>query len=238
MKKQKKTLPTPTEAQFMNLNKAFDYFNMALFNGELRPCLLNLSRKKRTHGFLAPYRWRETDKEEFTTHEISLTPTTLYREPILVFSTLVHEQCHLWQVEFGNASRGGYHNKEWALKMIEVGLMPTDTGQEGGKITGQSMTHLIIKGGAYEKAFEKMSKELILPFTSLDADLMQSQLSGGNATTKSGAKKGNGKKSSSSSGKTKYSCPCGFNVWGKPKLKIICGECEKAFESKDLERTD
>jgi predicted SprT family Zn-dependent metalloprotease len=229
MKKQKKPLHNPTEAQFMNLNKAFDYFNKALFNGELPPCLLNLSRKKKTHGFLAPFRWRERDEEEFTTHEISLTPTTLYREPKEVFSTLVHEQCHLWQVEFGSASRNGYHNKEWAMKMIEVGLMPTDTGQEGGKITGQSMTHRIVSGGAYEKAFNKMPKELTLPFTSLDADLMKSLLSGGTSTGKSDAK---GSKTSSSSQKTKYSCPCGFNVWGKPKLRITCDACGQSFESK------
>jgi len=238
MKKQKKSLPTPTEAQFMNLNKAFDYFNQALFNGELPPCLLNLSRKKNTHGFLAPYRWRERDKEEFTTHEISLTPTTLYREPKEVFSTLVHEQCHLWQFEFGKPSRNGYHNKEWAMKMIDVGLMPTDTGQEGGKITGQSMTHRIVSGGAYEKAFKKMPKKLALPFTSLDADLMQSQLSGKTIKGKSGAKKGATKKPSSSNSKTKYSCPCGFNVWGKPNLRIICGECGERFKIQDSERTN
>jgi hypothetical protein len=29
--------------------------------------------------------------------------------------------------------------------------------------------------------------------------------------------------------KTKYSCPCGNNVWGRPGLKIVCGECKEEF---------
>ena len=33
------------------------------------------------------------------------------------------------------------------------------------------------------------------------------------------------------SNRTKYACPCGHQVWGKPKLNIICGECGEAFEA-------
>jgi len=29
--------------------------------------------------------------------------------------------------------------------------------------------------------------------------------------------------------KVKYTCGCGYNVWGKPSLQIICGECEEKF---------
>ena len=46
----------------------------------------------------------------------------------------------------------GYHNKEWAAKMREIGLMPTDTGQPGGKDTGQKVTHFIEPGGRFEQA--------------------------------------------------------------------------------------
>ena len=105
-----KTLqPTPTEQQFQALNQAYQYFNQELFDGQLAGCILNFSRKKGTHGFMAPERWRRVGEESYTTHEISLTPYTLHREPILVFSTLVHEQCHLWQWDFGKPSRSGYH---------------------------------------------------------------------------------------------------------------------------------
>ena len=104
--KQAKALPpTPTEQQFQALNKAYQYFNQVLFGGQLPGCILNFSRKKGTHGFMAPGRWRRVGEQDYTTHEISLTPYTLYREPILVFSTLVHEQVHLWQWDFATASR-------------------------------------------------------------------------------------------------------------------------------------
>ncbi len=137
MKQKQKQLPrTPTEAQFTALNQAYQYFNQELFGGILPGCILNFSRKRNTHGFLAPKRWRRVGEKEYSTHEISLTPTTLFREPIEVFSTLVHEQVHLWQWEFGRPSRSGYHNKEWARKMEEVGLMPSDTGKADGKKNG------------------------------------------------------------------------------------------------------
>lgn len=181
MKKQK-PLPTPTEQQFNALNGAYKYFNRKLFNNQLPGCILNFSRLRGTHGFMAPERWKRVGEKEFGTHEISLTPTTLYRTPIEIFSTLVHEMAHLWQWEFGNPSRNGYHNKEWTAKMREIGLIPSDTGRPGGKQTGQRMTHYIEKGGRYELAFHKMSDKFVLPFTSLDGELMKSLIEGTTST--------------------------------------------------------
>ncbi|MDB4727836.1 SprT-like domain-containing protein [Saprospiraceae bacterium] len=227
MSKQK-SLPTPTEEQFNALNNAYQYFNQVLFDGLLPGCILNFSRKKNTHGFLAPERWRKVGESEYSTHEISLTPTTLYREPVEVFSTLVHEQVHLWQWDFGNPSRSGYHNREWANKMIEVGLMPSDTGKEGGKQTGQRMTHYIIPDGAYEKAFKKMPEKYTLPFTSLEGDIMKALTTGKTLPSPKPSSKPAVTKSRS---KTKYSCPsCKVNVWGKPNLNIVCGICNVNFE--------
>lgn len=236
MKKQKnrRSLPTPTEQQFSALNKAYTYFNRELFGNQLPGCILNFSRLKGTHGFMAPERWKRVDEEHFDTHEISLTPSTLYRSPIEIFSTLVHEMCHLWQWEFGSPSRNGYHNKEWAAKMKEVGLIPSDTGKTGGKETGQAMTHYIEKGGKYHKAFEHMPEQFILPFTSFDGEVIKSMLSSSSRSEdeeERNRKKRLLKLRPPSRIKTKYSCPsCKANVWGKPGLKIQCVDCEKEFE--------
>lgn len=213
-----------TDQQFKALNNAYDYFNKALFNGTLPGCILNFSRKKGTHGFLAPYRWKQVGGQDFDTHEISLTPSTLYREPLEVFSTLVHEMVHLWQFEFGKPSRGGYHNKEWAAKMEEVGLIPSDTGRPGGKRTGQRMTHYIQVGGPYEQAFGQMPSEYTLPFTSWDGEQLKGVLGGGSG--KNGSPNPTVAKKKA---KTKYSCSCGNNVWGKPELKIWCETCGSTF---------
>ena len=229
MRKQK-NIPSPTEEQFNALNGAYKYFNRVLFGNKLPNCMLNFSRKKNTHGFLAPERWRRIGSIKHNIHEISLTPTTLYRTPIEIFSTLVHEQAHLWQWEFGSPSRNGYHNKEWADKMMEVGLIPSDTGKEGGKKTGQNMTHLIEKEGRYEKAFQKMAKKYTLPFTSLEGDLMKSLLKGIDGKNEPSAKLKRLRPPSRK--KTKYTCPnCKCNVWGKPELKLICGECDSNYQA-------
>lgn len=229
MSKQK-ILPTPTEEQFLALNHAYQYFNQKLFENQLAGCILNFSRKRNTHGFMAPERWRRVGEKEYSTHEISLTPTTLSRTPIEVFSTLVHEMAHLWQWDFGNPSRSGYHNREWAAKMIEIGLMPSDTGKVGGKQTGQSMTHYIIENGVYEKAFKAMPDKYTLPFTSLEGDIMKSLVGG--ATGGAGSKKSGKLATPKGRNKTKYSCPsCKVNVWGKPELNLICEDCQKNFQA-------
>lgn len=231
-----KTLPTPTEEQFLALNGAYQYFNQKLFNSELPGCILNFSRKKNTHGFMAPQRWRRVGEEEYSTHEISLTPLTLYRSPLEVFSTLVHEQVHLWQWEFGSPSRNGYHNKEWADKMEELGLMPSSTGKPGGKRTGQRMTHYIIEDGLYMQAFKEMPEEFSLPFTSLEGDMYSAIVNGATGTSNGkGDDPGTAKirrLRPPSRNKTKYSCPsCRTNIWGKPGLKIRCEECDALFEA-------
>lgn len=226
-KTNKKSLPTPTEEQFNALNKAYKYFNRKLFGNKLPGCILNFSRIKGTHGFLAPERWKRVGDEAFGIHEISLTPTTLYRSPLEIFSTLVHEMCHLWQWDFGNPSRNGYHNKEWADKMEEVGLIPSNTGRPGGKRTGQRMTHYIEEGGKYHQAFEKMPDRYSLPFTALDGEVMKALIEGKGSSGSDDDKDDHRAKlrraRTKDRRKVKYSCPeCGINVWGKPELKIRC----------------
>jgi predicted SprT family Zn-dependent metalloprotease len=124
---------------------AFDYFNAALFGGELPRCILNFSRhSNRANGFFAPERWSRGTEH---THEISLNPDLLNRPLLACMSTLVHEMAHLWQHAEGKPSRRTYHNAEWAQKMEDVGLMPSHTGEPGGRRTGQKMSHYVIEGG-------------------------------------------------------------------------------------------
>lgn len=43
-------------------------------------------------------------------------------------------------------------------------------------------------------------------------------------------------KTGNRSNRNKYSCPsCALNVWGKPGLRVICGECEKQLVPADTE---
>lgn len=199
----------PTAEQFGAYQKAFAYFNETLFGGSLPECILNFSRKGKTRGFFASERWQ---KGESNTHEISLNPDVLDREPIETMSTLVHEMVHLWQFEYGNYSKNGYHNSEWAAKMESIGLMPSNTGEPGGSRTGSKMTHYIIYDGLFQKAFEAMPSKFLIPWASF-------------AVKSQGPRKD----------KIKYTCPkCNSNVWGKTDLSIVCGICKEIFVSADV----
>lgn len=203
----------------------YDYFNRELYKGSLPPVILNFSRLARTYGFFAPERW---NKGEARTHEISLNPSHLKTRPMReTASTLVHEMAHLWQHVHGTPSRRGYHNREWADKMIEIGLQPSDTGAPGGREVGQHMTHYIIDGGPFDRAFKSMPKQYLLPWQAIPEPEDRRKPPGGPSGPSGGPAGG---PSVSPKNKIKYSCPNEHgNVWGKPDLSLICGICHAVY---------
>lgn len=219
-----------TIQQFRAFENAYDYFSKRLFGGDLPPVILNLSRKSNAMGFVAPFRWRRAEDEvgKGKVHELSLNPEILAMSLIDIYSTLVHEQCHIWQHTHGKPSRGGYHNEEWAKKMLAVGLTPSDTHKPGGKMTGQNMGDYPTPNGVFLKALGELPETFKLPFVSIEGDLrmkITSILSGdGEEEEEEGEEPAHKPKS-----KNKYSCPCGSNVWGKEGLNLLCEDCDGKF---------
>ena len=201
-----------TGGEYTAFEAAYDWFNGQLFENTLPPCLITLQRKARSRGYFANDRF-EHRAGGSTTDEIALNPDTFRsRSDKEILSTLVHEMVHCWQRHFGKVGRGGYHNKEWAAHMVTVGLMPTDTGEAGGKTTGQSVTHYIMNGGAFDRAADTL---LATGFQ------LQWQSYGFNEEE--------GKRKATS--KTKYTCPeCEQNAWARPSANLICGDCEVQME--------
>jgi SprT-like family len=190
----------PTKEQFGAYEAMAAYFNRALFENALPPVVLGFARRRRMRGHFAPERW---GKGRERAHEISLNPDDMARGPRAVASTLVHEMVHLWQCEHGSPGRRGYHNAQWARKMIAVGLVPSSTGKPGGKQTGESVSHYVKAGGAFALAWEAMPKKNLIPWR---------------------GRYGYGKTRS----KIPYRCPnpnCPTTVWGKPGLRVACVEC-------------
>ena len=226
-------LPTPTIEQFNAMQNAYGYFNKVLFGGELPSVILNLSRKSKACGFVAPFRWRKADAEpgsKGTIHELSINPEILCMDAIEVYSTLVHEQCHIWQHEYGEPTRSGYHNKEWAAKMQSVGLIPSNTGKPGGAMTGQNMSDYPPEGGRFLQALERLPQQYKLPFVSIEGDYLR-QVKNGHSVEDGEATPNAIGQEKQKRNKVKYTCPdCQANVWGKPQLKIRCGECNREFE--------
>lgn len=204
-------MQNPTTEAYGEFQEAYDFFNNSLFAGKLPTCLITLHREsKRTRGYFAHNRFVPLADGRTATDEIAMNPMHFAtRSVVEVLSTLAHEMVHLWQAHCGKPSRVAYHNKEWAAKMKEIGLQPSDSGKPGGKETGQKMTHYIIEGGAFELAAAELVRG---GFTLSWADAA----SGAEAPTKA-------KKSGS---RVKFTCPeCAANAWGKSGLKLICGEC-------------
>lgn len=190
----------------ITLQTAYDYFNAELFGGRLPQVLITLQRKKGARGYFSPNRFcgRGFDGKS---HELALNPDCFVgRDDREILSTLVHEQVHVWQQEFGKTPRGGYHNKQWGTEMKRIGLYPSDSGKEGGKETGQNMTHYILPDGLYQSAFVKLS----------ESGLKLKWESKSNAPIRAAKKES----------KLKYTCPnCEQNSWAKPGASLVCGLC-------------
>jgi len=145
----------PTLDTYGELQRAYEHFNARLFDGALPPCMITLQRKKRAKGYCSRDRFGDADGN--VTDEIALNPGYFSIRTIsATLSTLVHEMVHSWQFHFGQPSRSGYHNQEWADRMESVGLMPSHTGTEGGRRVGQKVTHYIMPGGPFAIACEDL----------------------------------------------------------------------------------
>lgn len=203
---------------YQELKKAFDFYNQRLFHNELPECIFTLSRVSDTIGYFSPNRFIDNSNNT-RHHEICLNPNYFgVLDCERTFATLVHEMVHMLQECRGDKITTGYHNKVWAEMMISIGLIPTDTGRIGGKITGYKMTQIIEQNGLFYKA----TKEYLDQGKGIEwADAFYN-------------KKGmlheyiNNAKSYTGGKRIKYSCGCS-NVWGKSGLDLICGKCGNKF---------
>ncbi|MHB8630137.1 MAG: SprT-like domain-containing protein [Aggregatilineales bacterium] len=125
---------TVTHDTYTVLDKAFQYFNKSLFGDQLTAIAITLQRKSSAKGYFQADVFENREGEK--ANEIALNPDIfLDRTDEEILSTLVHEMCHHWQALYGEPSRNGYHNSEFACKMAEVGLICSSTGATGGKKT-------------------------------------------------------------------------------------------------------
>jgi predicted SprT family Zn-dependent metalloprotease len=212
----------PTTQTYTSLTTAYEYFNRELFNGSLPPCLITMQRHKGAYGYFSGERFANSANPKEVTDEIALNPSLFHaRKPNEILSTLAHEMVHLWQHHYGKPPRKSYHDRQWAAKMHEIGLIPTATGEPGGKETGQRVTHVIDANGRYASVVAQL-------FIAHPTILYQDRSSENDETRK--------KKSAS---KTKYTCPtCGLNAWAKPNAPLICGDCQQEMSAETTEEDD
>jgi predicted SprT family Zn-dependent metalloprotease len=231
----------PTSATYDSLLLAYKFMNEHLFANALPACLITLQRETHTFGYFCHKRFTYDKNVKQSTDEIALNPQYFRasgRDDRMVVSTLVHEMCHLWQHHFGKPGRARYHNKEWANKMRSLGLVPSNTGENGGKDTGDQMSHFIDKSGRFAKIFDKLKKKgFALEWIEYPPSIQQALATGKldlsevtaalTASTKSGGPSMPRKVDKS---KLKYTCPkCGLNAWAKTGANLMCGDCDEAM---------
>jgi len=204
-----------TAAEYGTLQKAYDYFNGSLFEGSLPQVLITLQRHRGARGYFSSDRFKRRDNARKHVHELALNPDAFPgRSDEEILSTLVHEQVHVWQREFGHPGRGRYHNREWAAKMHSIGLMPSTTGEPGGAVTGECVTHYILDGGPFQVACRSFLERYRLVCESAVGRDSGSGLAGAEMTK--------------TQTRTKFTCPnCGLNAWAKPDALIDCHRCSE-----------
>jgi hypothetical protein len=208
------------ESHYQQLARAYEHFNATLFDGILPPVegtaeakdaevvlIFTAARKANSMGYFAPDRWDQRSGDGKTVHEINVNPDSMYNKPDDdICSTVVHEQVHLWQhLHADNPPNRAYHNREWSNKMIAIGLMPSNTGMPGGKTVGAKMSHYIIRGGAFAKAFKQLAD------TGFKFELES---------------KAYAAKERKPSSKNDFVCRHGHQkCWGKDSLALSCNTC-------------
>lgn|SRR5215831_13738795 len=194
-----------TPVEYSGLQEAYDHFNAVLFDGRLIDVFITYQRRAHSAGYFSADRFAARGGE-FGRHELALNPDGFIgRTDEQITSTLVHEMVHVWQQQHGKPASRGYHDRQWAAKMKEVGLQPSNTGAVGGKETGQSMSHYVIPGGRFADAFTKLAA------TGWRLNLESAHRAGPEGGRKS---------------KTRFTCgQCGQNAWGKPDLAVTCTPC-------------
>jgi predicted SprT family Zn-dependent metalloprotease len=220
----------PSVEFYGELQKAFSHFNEGLFENKLPACLITLQRQKNTYGYFSPERFVSSETGECI-DEVALNPSWfVVRTVPQTLSTLAHEMVHLWQYHFGDPGRRAYHNREWADRMESIGLMPSNTGKPGGRRVGEKMTHYILEDGPFDRACrELMTREFTLSW--LDrfppqppSHALAAALTGGSASAAALARV-TPVQAENRSHRVKYRCPsCAAQVWGKPGMKLLCGE--------------
>ena len=177
-----------------------------------------MQRHKGAYGYFSGGRFASLADAQEVTDEIALNPAYFATQsPTDILSTLAHEMAHLWQHHFAKPGRRGYHNREWAARMREIGLIPSHTGQPGGQETGEKVSHYIAEAGRFATACAAF-------LATKPAILYHDRAGEGEARKKKAASK------------TKYTCPdCQANAWAKPETNLVCGDCDQPMQPEEGE---
>ena len=192
------------------LQRVFGLLNERYFNGELQRPVITINtdtQKGTTFGWITTSEvW--SDKEGGAYREINLCAEYLHRATELIVSTLLHEMCHLYNMQRGikDTSRGViYHNKHFKNTAEARGLLIEKAEKIGYSVTSPTQELITfvrenVRGECFELERVKKRKD------SEETTTRQSM--------------------------RKYICPvCGFIVRVSKDAtgKLMCVDCDEVF---------
>jgi len=192
------------------LNKIFKFFNKELFDGKLiEPIILIQGKiKKHTLGTCSNHAiWQKKDVEKDKRYEITLSGKYLNRPLEEIISTLLHEMIHL-HCSLNNikdtSNNCVYHNKRFKEEAEKRGLSIAKA-----KTIGWSVTTLT------EETANRI-KEIKIDEGAFDYWRNAFEI----------------EKEKKKVVMNKYRCPgCATKLSSRKTLNIICGDCNKKFET-------
>jgi hypothetical protein len=205
------------------LQRMFRLLNKEYFNDELeRPVITILTDvTSGAYGWISVNKvWSSKDNAWF--REINLCAEYLNRPVELVITTLMHEMCHLWNIQRGvqDTSRAGtYHNREFKDVAEARGLIVEKDAKYGFCITKPSIEFTVLvkkscRAGCFKLERAKTYRDGTPKVTTTGTDGKEKTVS----RTKQSSRK--------------YTCPqCGLTVRATKEVNIKCGDCDVTMET-------
>lgn len=203
------------------LEKMFRALNTEFFGGELPEPIITLKKTPGAYGHITCGKtWTAGDQQR---HEINISTATLDRPIENTAATLLHEMCHLYNMEHGiqDCSRGGsYHNKKFKECAEAHGLEVEHHEKYGWTVTSPSLRLLDFveaQGWAAIQMTEGIS--------------FWDMLGTGTGSKTPGAAEGGAEKPPKKPSSTrKYICPkCGNSCRATKAINLICGDCMESM---------
>lgn len=252
----------PTHETYSELQQAYDHFNARLFDGLLPSCLITLQREKRTFGYFSAARFVSEDGSTtdeiamnpsyFAVMPIIETMQTLVHEMAHLW------QRHFGKPGRGRYHNAEWARKMESIGLMpsstgrpggaRTGDCMADYAIEGGRFLAACQELLTAKfklswydrfpatdhvlAGQASMANQIRDMDGTKPPMASIPALAQAMKPSGQVVA---GDTGLAATPVNKSNRVKYTCGgCkdAIAVWGKPGLKLICGECQQRFESR------
>lgn len=192
------------------------------------PVLVTIQSKGKHNA----YGWVTTQKSwvngngEDLAYELNVAAETLARPTADVFNTIVHEMCHLVNIQRGvqDCTNSQRHNKKFKEICDKVGLYCEQMGRYGWAATHEpnknsdELKNVLAEymGSGDATALEMQRKDYAVKVTKGGSG---EEGAGGETGTSAGTKK-------RKSNQIKYVCPhCGTSVRATKQVRIMCADC-------------